>query len=131
MFKPKNIGYELRCVDPIPFDMEYARDLGHCAAEFILKGGNAAMISIVNGCSTPIPFVNIIDQATGRARVRHVAVDSESYRIARQYMIRLSREDFEQEDRLAKIAAVAGIAPEAFRKQFLYTIEDDPMNSGP
>ena len=24
----KNIGYELRCADPIPFDMEYTRDLG-------------------------------------------------------------------------------------------------------
>ncbi len=29
----KNIGYELRCADPIPFDMEYSRDLGYCAAE--------------------------------------------------------------------------------------------------
>ncbi|MGE0474658.1 MAG: 6-phosphofructokinase, partial [Nitrospirales bacterium] len=29
----KNIGYELRCADPIPFDMEYTRDLGHCAAQ--------------------------------------------------------------------------------------------------
>ena len=25
----KNIGYELRCNDPIPFDMEYTRDLGY------------------------------------------------------------------------------------------------------
>src|SRR5262245_21855458 len=24
----KNIGYELRCADPIPYDLEYARDLG-------------------------------------------------------------------------------------------------------
>ena len=29
----KNIGYELRCADPIPFDMEYTRDLGYCAAK--------------------------------------------------------------------------------------------------
>ena len=28
----KNIGYELRCADPIPLDMEYTRDLGYCAA---------------------------------------------------------------------------------------------------
>src|SRR6185436_13907877 len=27
----KNIGYELRCADPIPYDMEYSRDLGYCA----------------------------------------------------------------------------------------------------
>ena len=38
----KNIGYELRCADPIPFDMEYTRDLGYCAAKYLLAGGNAA-----------------------------------------------------------------------------------------
>ncbi|HET6316839.1 MAG TPA: 6-phosphofructokinase, partial [Chloroflexota bacterium] len=27
----KDIGYELRCADPIPLDMEYTRDLGYCA----------------------------------------------------------------------------------------------------
>ena len=34
----KNIGYELRCADPIPFDMEYTRDLGYCAAKYLLVG---------------------------------------------------------------------------------------------
>ena len=38
----KNIGYELRCADPIPFDMEYTRDLGYCAAKYLIAGGNAA-----------------------------------------------------------------------------------------
>src|SRR5262245_59390246 len=42
----KNIGYELRCADPIPFDMEYTRDLGYCAAKYLLSGGNAAMVSM-------------------------------------------------------------------------------------
>jgi 6-phosphofructokinase 1 len=35
----KNIGYELRCADPIPMDMEYTRDLGYCAAKYVLGGG--------------------------------------------------------------------------------------------
>ena len=34
----KNIGYELRCADPIPFDMEYTRDLGYCAARLPAAG---------------------------------------------------------------------------------------------
>src|SRR5262249_9016272 len=42
----KNIGYELRCADPIPFDMEYTRDLGYCAAKYLVAGGNAAMVSM-------------------------------------------------------------------------------------
>ena len=52
----KNIGYELRCADPIPFDMEYTRDLGYCAAKYLLSGGNAAMISMQGGQFVPIPF---------------------------------------------------------------------------
>ena len=41
----KNIGYELRCADPIPFDIEYTRDLGYCAAKYLIEGGSAAMVS--------------------------------------------------------------------------------------
>src|ERR671918_774233 len=42
----KNIGYELRCADPIPFDMEYTRDLGYCAAKYLLEGGSGVIISL-------------------------------------------------------------------------------------
>src|SRR5215471_3855613 len=42
----KNIGYELRCADPIPFDMEYTRDLGFSAATYLIGGGSSAMISM-------------------------------------------------------------------------------------
>jgi 6-phosphofructokinase len=40
----KNIGYELRCADPIPMDMEYTRDLGYCAAKYLLEGGHGAVL---------------------------------------------------------------------------------------
>src|SRR5204863_632537 len=83
----KNIGYELRCADPIPFDMEYTRDLGYSAAGFLLDGGNAAMVSIQEGHFVPLYFKNILDPETGRARVRMVDVASEYYAIARRYML--------------------------------------------
>ena len=47
----KDIGYELRCADPIPYDMEYTRDLGYCAARYMLSGGNGAMVSMQEGAS--------------------------------------------------------------------------------
>ena len=53
----KNIGYELRCADPIPFDMEYTRDLGYCAAKYLLSGGNAVMISLQGGHFVPGPLL--------------------------------------------------------------------------
>ena len=118
----KNIGYELRCADPIPYDMEYTRDLGYCAAQFLLEGGNAAMVSIQNGRLTPIPFAQILDPATGRMRIRMVDVRSESYQIARRYMIRLSHEDLEDPNEAAQYAAMLKLSPEAFRAQFGYLV---------
>ena len=110
----KNIGYELRCADPIPFDMEYTRDLGYCAAQFLLDGGNGAMVSIVNGHFTPLPFKDILDAATGRTRVRMVDIESESYKIARAYMARLEPEDFTNQGAVAQYAKVLNISPDQF-----------------
>ena len=114
----KNVGYELRCADPIPFDMEYTRDLGYCAAQFLLDGGTAAMVSIQNGRFTPISFKQMVDPVSGRAKVRMVDITAQSYQIARQYMIRLSEEDFKDPVALVRYAALAGLSPEAFRSRF-------------
>jgi 6-phosphofructokinase 1 len=114
----KNIGYELRGADPIPYDIEYTRDLGYCAAQYLLDGGTAAMVSIQDGRFTPIPFKQMVDPATGRTRVRMVDVQSQSYQIARQYMIRLTDEDLNDPGRLGRYAATAGLSPEAFRARF-------------
>jgi 6-phosphofructokinase len=122
----KNIGYELRCTDPIPYDMEYTRDLGYCAAKYLLAGGNAAMISMQGGHFVPIPFSSLIDRETGRARVRLVDIRSTRYAIARRYMIRLRRDDFEDPHQLAKLAASVGIRLEEFRREFEYLIGYEP-----
>jgi len=122
----KNIGYELRCADPIPFDMEYTRDLGYCAAKYLLAGGNAAMISIQGGHFVPVPFKQMIDGETGRTRIRLVDVASTRYAIARRYMIRLRRDDFEDPHELAKLAATTHISPEEFRREFEYLIASEP-----
>ena len=122
----KNIGYELRCADPIPYDMEYTRDLGYCAAKFLLAGGNAAMISMQGGHFVPIPFASLIDAGTGRARIRLVDTHSTRYAIARRYMIRLRRDDFEDPHELAKFATTAGLPLEEFRRQFEYLVGYEP-----
>jgi ATP-dependent phosphofructokinase / diphosphate-dependent phosphofructokinase len=122
----KNIGYELRCTDPIPIDMEYTRDLGYCAAEYLLAGGNAAMISMQGGHFVPIPFASLLDSTTGKARLRLVDTNSTRYAIARRYMLRLRRDDFEDPHELAKFAATVGISPEEFRRQFEYLVGYEP-----
>jgi ATP-dependent phosphofructokinase / diphosphate-dependent phosphofructokinase len=114
----KNVGYELRCADPIPYDMEYTRDLGYCAAQYLLDGGTAAMVTIQDGRFAPMPFKEMLDPVTGRARVRMVDTQSQSYQIARQYMIRLGDEDFTDQERLSRHAAVVGLSPDAFKQRF-------------
>jgi len=114
----KNVGYELRCADPIPYDIEYTRDLGYCAAQYLLDGGTAAMVSIQDGRFTPIPFKQMVDPATGRAKVRMVDIGSQSYHIARQYMVRLTNDDFNDPATLGRCAALAGLSPETFRERF-------------
>lgn len=114
----KNVGYELRCADPIPYDIEYTRDLGYCAAQYLLEGGTSAMVSIQNGRFTPIPFKQMADVSTGRTKVRMVDIESESYKIARQYMIRLTEGDMKNPDALGRYAALASLPVEAFRERF-------------
>ena len=114
----KNLGYELRCADPIPYDIEYTRDLGYCAAQHLLDGGTSAMVSIQNGRFTPIPFKHMVDASTGRTKVRMVDIESQSYQIARQYMIRLTEADMNDRNTLSRYAALAGLSAEAFRERF-------------
>jgi len=122
----KNIGYELRCADPVPYDMEYTRDLGYCATKYLLSGGNAAMVSLQGGHFVPVPFADMLDPKTGKAKVRLVDTLSTRYAIARRYMIRLRRDDFEDAHELAKFAATCGLHLQEFRDEFEYLIRDEP-----
>ena len=122
----KNIGYELRCADPIPSDMEYSRDLGYCAAKWLLEGGNAAVISMQGGRFVPIPFAALVDPDTGRSRTRMVDILSTRYAIARRYMIRIRRDDFDDPHHLARLASTAHLHLEQFRAEFGALIEDEP-----
>ena len=122
----KNIGYELRCADPVPIDMEYTRDLGYCAAKYLLAGGNGVMISMQGGHFVPIPFEQLLDPKTGRTKVRLVDIHSTRYAIARRYMIRLRKDDFNDPHELAKFAATAGMSLDEFRREFEYLVQYEP-----
>lgn len=114
----KNIGYELRCCDPIPFDMAYCRELGNAAIRFLLQGGSGAMVSIQNGTLVPMLFSDIRDPQTGKTRVRNVDVASESYRVARQYMLRLDYTDFEKAGWTAQLAQAGNLTIEELKDRF-------------
>ena len=116
----KNIGYELRCADPIPFDAAYCRDLGYAAVRFLLAGGSDAMVSVQGGRMVPIAFTDIREPGTGRTRVRMVNTESEGYRVAREYMIRLEPSDFDDDATVEKLARAGNMTPAEFRDRFGY-----------
>jgi 6-phosphofructokinase 1 len=127
----KNIGYELRCADPIPFDMEYCRDLGFMASKFLFDGGSGALVSVQENRFVPLYFKDILDPKTKKMRVRMVDTDSESYHVAKRYMIRLKKEDFLDAHELAKYATTANVSLEKFRKRFEYLISSqEAVSSG-
>ena len=47
-----------------------------------------------------------------------VDITAQSYQIARQYMIRLSDEDFKDPVALGRYAALVGMSPKAFHSRF-------------
>jgi len=123
-----NIGYELRSAPPIPFDCEYVRDLGFSAVKFLLSDDpqwralNGAMVCVEKGKMLPIPFDELLNPNTGKMNVRLVDINTDSYAVAREYMIRLEREDFEYPDQLERLAAIAKMTPEEFKKRFGYLV---------
>ncbi len=114
----KNIGYELRAAPPIPFDIDYTRNLGYGAIRYLLRGGTAAMIVQYEDRIQPIPFVEMID-SKGRSKIRRLDINSELYGVARNYMIRIEKEDLEKEH-LENLARTAHMEAEEFRQRFSY-----------
>lgn len=118
------LGYELRCAPPIPFDIDYTRTLGYGAVRFLLAeppdsqlryGG---LVCLESSHLRVVPFEELQDPLTGRTRVRVVDVQSEHYKVAREYMVRLEDEDFDNSEMLAKIADAAGMSPQEVKTTF-------------
>ena len=124
----KSIGYELRCAHSIPFDVEYTRDLGCSAIEYLhrIRRGECkeygGMVAIDQGRLCPMPFGSFSDPKTGRIQIREVDVTTETYHVARKYMIRLEKDDLVNPERLAALAKVAAMKSEEFQARYAHVV---------
>jgi len=116
----KDIGYELRCARPVPFDVDYTRTLGFGAVRYLVDGGSGALIALADGRVQPIKLEDLLDPSSGRIRTRQVDIAGEAYRVARDYMVRLERLDFRDPERLAALAGQTNLKPDEFRDRFEY-----------
>jgi ATP-dependent phosphofructokinase / diphosphate-dependent phosphofructokinase len=116
----KELGYELRCADPIAYDIDYTRSLGEAAVDFLLAGRSGATITIQRNDAVAIPFEAMMDTATGRTQVRLVNVDSFTYRSAYKFMIRLKPEHARNNVLLAKMAVQTNLSLDEFKARYGY-----------
>ncbi len=125
----KTVGYELRCAPPVAFDCEYVKTLGYGAVEFLLNPNqqnahvDGALVCIVDGELQYLKFTDLLDEKTKKTSVRVVDLAKPSYKVAREYMIRLEKEDFENPERLEKLVSVASskdkpMSVAEFKKKF-------------
>jgi 6-phosphofructokinase len=131
----KTIGYELRCAPPVAFDCEYVKTLGYGAVEFLLNPNeqnaaiDGALVCLVDGQLRHLRFEDLMDPKTKKTTVRTVDISKPAYKVAREYMIRLEREDFENPERLKKLAQAGSsreksLSVEEFRKKFEHLVTD-------
>jgi len=131
----KNIGYELRSAPPIAFDCEYVRTLGYGAIEWLLSSDPAvrkltgSLVALINGKLEYLDFASLLNPTTGKTTVRRVDIDAPSYKIAREYMIRLEKEDFADEEKVRILAQAASsekhfCSPDEFRNRYQYLTTD-------
>lgn len=116
----KDIGYEVRCADPIAFDIDYTRSLGEAAIEFLLQGRTNATITIQDDQIAPMFFDSMMDPRTGRTEVRMVKTDSFTYHSACKFMIRLNPDDAGDEELIGKMVSISNLSRKDFMDRFGY-----------
>ncbi len=116
----KKIGYELRCADPSPYDIDYTRSIGQAAAAFLIDGGSHATVTIQQGKVVPIPFEEMMDPETGRTEVRIVNVDSAAYDAAYKLMVRLKEEHGDDDMLHSRMASLVNMTPDELVKRYGY-----------
>ncbi len=130
---PVSLGYELRCADPIPFDIDYTRTLGYGAVRFLVSDAAAdpsltgGLVCLEDGRLRVLPFEAVQDPETGRINTRMVDVGSENYRVAREYMIRMRRSDLADDEILSRLKAEAMMSAERLSQRFSPMFDADVL----
>ncbi|MBN8570333.1 MAG: hypothetical protein J0M18_11945, partial [Ignavibacteria bacterium] len=62
-----------------------------------------------------------------KIQTREVDVDSDGYKVARKYMIRMEANDFEEVKNIARLALIGNMKTEEFIDKFQYLTNDPPI----
>ncbi|MCG2760108.1 MAG: 6-phosphofructokinase [Candidatus Delongbacteria bacterium] len=94
--RPVEIDYEIRCIDPIAFDLRYCSSLGNGVKELFDRGEKGCIvISRPDGKVEPL-FLKDIADANGKIKPRLLDTESESYKLIFNSMDSIKKEDYDK-----------------------------------
>jgi ATP-dependent phosphofructokinase / diphosphate-dependent phosphofructokinase len=115
----ENLGYALRCANPIGFDREYCRTLGFAAVDYFEKGGRAALVYLDAEGINAVPFEKALN-AKGRVPTRQVKLGSAAHQASLAFQTRLTKRDLLDPKLLEKLGGYTKLTPDEFAARFGY-----------
>ena len=92
--RPVEIGYEVRCSDPIAFDLMYCSQLGMGVYQLYTEGHTGCMVFVdERGYVTPLFLKGIQDPATGKILPRAVDITTDRSRAIFDHLMNYVTED--------------------------------------
>ncbi|PID30289.1 MAG: 6-phosphofructokinase [Candidatus Cloacimonadota bacterium] len=93
--RPVELGYEIRCCDPISFDLKYCTALGNGVKILFDRGESGCIVvSYPNGKIAPLYLKDIADE-NGKIKPRLVDIESEEYKIIEDRLTYIKESDYE------------------------------------
>jgi 6-phosphofructokinase 1 len=112
------LGYEMRSQTPNGFDSVYSEQLGFGAVEgFRTHHSNCLVLWTGDGFRFT-SIRSIMDPTTGRLIPRRVNVESEEYRVTREFLSILTETDFQDQAVLKRLAEAANVSETMFISRF-------------
>lgn len=94
--RPVEIGYEVRCVNPIAFDLRYCSSLGNGVKELFDRGEKGCIvIARPDGRVEPLYLKDIADEK-GKIKPRLLDIESESFKLIFNSMASIKESDYEE-----------------------------------
>jgi len=93
--RPVEIGYEIRCTNPIAFDLKYCTNLGNAVKRLYDRGETGCIVVVYpDGAVKPL-YLKDIEDKDGKIHPRLVDRNSEEYTMTMDTLEYLKKEDYE------------------------------------
>jgi len=94
--RPEELGYTLRCVDPIAYDLRYCTKLGYGVRELYERGESQCIVVITRDEKVVPLYMKDITGPDGKVKPRLVDVNSELFRSTLRAMEYITPYDYEK-----------------------------------